>query len=166
LLKQLNVFYIPKTISSILRYKMKLVIQRVNSACVKIEGEIVSEIKKGLLVFLGISDKDDGNEIEWLAKKLIEMRIFEDQKGKMNLSLPNINGEILLVSQFTLYADCRKGRRPDFNNAAIPDVAEKLYISFAEELEKKGFKPKLGRFGAHMNIELENDGPVTIILER
>ena len=145
---------------------MKLVIQRVNYAMVEVDKEIISEIKKGLLVFLGISEKDTGEEIDWLTKKIVEMRIYGDDQEKMNLSVQDVNGEILLVSQFTLYADCRKGRRPDFNFAAKPEIAEKLYLKFALELENKGIKPKLGKFAAHMDITSENDGPVTIILER
>lgn len=145
---------------------MKLVIQRVSSAKLEVNGKIVSEIDRGMLVLLGISNMDDGSQIEWLAKKVIDLRIFEDENGKMNLSIKDIQGEILLVSQFTLYANCQKGRRPDFNNAARPGIAEKLYLEFAEELKKNGIDPKLGFFGAHMNISLINDGPVTIILER
>jgi len=145
---------------------MKLVIQRVNYASVKVNNEIISEIGKGLLVFLGISNTDTGDEIDWLSKKLIEMRIFEDDKSKMNLSVQDVKGEILLVSQFTLYANNRKGRRPDFNKAGKPEIAEEYYQKFAELLEKKGVKPKLGKFASHMKIDLENNGPVTIILER
>ena len=145
---------------------MKLVIQRVSSAKLEVDGKIVSEINKGMLVLLGISNTDNGSQIEWLAKKLVDLRIFADENGKMNLSIKDVQGEILLVSQFTLYASCKKGRRPDFNNAARPDIAEKLYLEFAEELKKNGIKPRLGIFRAHMNISLTNDGPVTIILER
>ena len=145
---------------------MKLVIQRVSSAKVEVDDKIVSKISKGLLILLGVSQTDSGSEIEWLAKKVTELRVFEDKDKKMNLSLKDIDGEILLVSQFTLYADCRKGRRPDFNKAAKPEKAEKLYEKFALELEKNGNKPKLGIFGAFMQVSLVNDGPVTIILER
>ncbi|MCK4312301.1 MAG: D-tyrosyl-tRNA(Tyr) deacylase [Candidatus Cloacimonetes bacterium] len=145
---------------------MKLVIQRVSSAKLEVDGKIVSEINKGMLVLLGISNTDNGSQIEWLAKKLVDLRIFADENGKMNLSIKDVQGEILLVSQFTLYASCQKGRRPDFNNAARPDIAEKLYLEFAEELKKNGIDPRLGIFRAHMNISLTNDGPVTIILER
>lgn len=143
---------------------MKLVIQRVSSAAVEVEGKIIAQIQKGLVVFLGISRQDTGKEIDWLAKKVIEMRIFEDRQ-KMNLSVLDIGGEILLVSQFTLYADCRRGRRPDFNAAAKPDAARELYLQFALELEKKGLRPKLGQFASHMHVDMVNDGPVTIILE-
>ncbi len=145
---------------------MKSVIQRVRSAKVEVDNKVISEIRKGLLILLGISEEDSGAEIAWLAKKVIELRIFEDTDKKMNLSLKDINGEILLVSQFTLYADCRKGRRPDFNKAAKPDKAEKLYEEFSLELERNGIKPKMGIFGAFMQVSLVNDGPVTIILER
>ena len=145
---------------------MKLLIQRVNSAKVEVDGKIISEIGKGLLIFLGVSNTDDGSEIEWLARKVTELRIFEDELGKMNLSVKDIMGELLLVSQFTLYAECNKGRRPDFNNAAKPETAEKYYLEFANELSKNDVKPKLGIFGAFMKVSLQNDGPVTIILER
>ena len=145
---------------------MKLVIQRVKSAKVEVDNNLVSEIGKGLLILLGVSETDSGSEIEWLAKKVIELRIFEDEIQKMNLSVKDIGGEILLVSQFTLYADCRKGRRPDFNKAAKPEKAERLYKEFANELAQKGIRPKMGIFGAFMQVSLVNDGPVTIILER
>ena len=145
---------------------MKLVIQRVKSAKVEVNNNLVSEIGKGLLILLGVSETDSGSEIEWLAKKVIELRIFEDEIQKMNLSVKDVFGEILLVSQFTLYADCRKGRRPDFNKAAKPEKAERLYKEFANELAQKGIRPKMGIFGAFMQVSLVNDGPVTIILER
>ncbi|MBC8385664.1 MAG: D-tyrosyl-tRNA(Tyr) deacylase [Candidatus Cloacimonetes bacterium] len=145
---------------------MKLVIQRVKSAKVEVDGKIVSKINRGLLVLLGVSETDSGSEIEWLAKKVVELRIFEDNDKKMNLSLKDVGGEILLVSQFTLYADCRRGRRPDFNKAAKPGTAKKLYKEFSFELEKNGIKPKMGIFGAFMQVFLCNDGPVTIILEK
>jgi D-tyrosyl-tRNA(Tyr) deacylase len=145
---------------------MKLVIQRVKSAEVEVEGNLISEIGKGFLILLGVSNTDNGSEIEWLAKKAVDLRIFKDENKKMNRTLKEIDGEILLVSQFTLYADCRKGRRPSFINAADPDKAEKYYELFATELGKNGVKPKMGIFGAYMEVSLVNDGPVTIILER
>ncbi len=145
---------------------MKLVIQRVSSAAVEVEGKTVASIEKGLLVLLGISCEDNDSQIDWLANKLVDLRIFEDENGNMNLSLKDINGKILLVSQFTLYANCNKGRRPDFNAAARPELAEELYLKFAKKLEELGVKPKFGIFGAHMNVNLVNDGPVTISLEK
>ena len=145
---------------------MKLVIQRVKDARVKVDGKEVSSIGKGLLIFIGISTEDDGTEIEWLAKKAVELRIFHDEQEKMNLSLKDVNGEILLVSQFTLYGNCKKGRRPDFLNAAQPEKAKEMYLDFAEALKRNGIIPKLGDFGKHMDITLLNDGPVTMILER
>lgn len=145
---------------------MKLVIQRVKHARVEVDGREISTIAKGLLVLIGISIEDDGSQIEWLAKKTVELRIFEDEQHKMNLSLKDIDGEILLVSQFTLYGSCNKGRRPDFLNAAQPEKAKKMYLDFAEAIKQTGIIPKLGKFGEHMNITLLNDGPVTMILER
>jgi D-tyrosyl-tRNA(Tyr) deacylase len=145
---------------------MKLVIQRVKHASVEVEGKIISNIGNGLLIFVGISAEDDGTQIEWLAKKAVELRIFEDKENKMNLSLKDVGGEMLLVSQFTLYGSCKKGRRPDFLEAARPDKAENMYLDFAEALKQNGIIPKLGKFGEHMNISLLNDGPVTMILEK
>lgn len=145
---------------------MKLVIQRVKQASVEVNEREVSRIGKGLLILIGISKDDDGSQIGWLAKKVVELRIFEDEQDKMNLSLKDINGEILLVSQFTLYGSCKKGRRPDFLNAAQPEKAEKMYLDFAEAIKQNGIVAKLGKFGEHMDITLLNDGPVTMILER
>ncbi|MEA2097263.1 MAG: D-aminoacyl-tRNA deacylase [Candidatus Cloacimonadota bacterium] len=145
---------------------MKLVIQRVKHAEVEVNGRKVSRIGKGLLILIGISKNDDGSQIGWLAKKVVELRIFEDEQDKMNLSLKDINGEILLVSQFTLYGSCKKGRRPDFLNAAQPEKAEKMYLDFAEAIKQNGIVAKLGKFGEHMDITLLNNGPVTMILER
>ena len=145
---------------------MKLVIQRVKHAKVEFDGKEVSSIGKGLLILIGISKEDDGTQTEWLAKKTVELRIFEDDQDKMNLSLKDIGGEILLVSQFTLYGSCTKGRRPDFLNAAQPQKAEKMYFDFAEAIKQNGIIPKLGDFGKHMDVTLLNDGPVTMILER
>lgn len=145
---------------------MKLIIQRVSSASVTVDGKVVSQIGKGLLILIGVSQNDEMAQIEWLAKKVSELRIFAAADGKMNLSVRDVAGEILLVSQFTLLADCRKGRRPDFTDAAKPEKAEDFYLKFADELKKIGLPVKLGIFGAMMEVSLINDGPVTIILER
>ncbi|MCF7792738.1 MAG: D-tyrosyl-tRNA(Tyr) deacylase [Candidatus Cloacimonetes bacterium] len=145
---------------------MKLVVQRVSQASVSVDEKIISTIGTGFLIMIGVSIHDDGNQIDWLAKKVSELRVFPDEKGKMNLSIKDIGGEVLLVSQFTLYASCQKGRRPDFNNAAKPDLAEKLYLKFGESLKLKDVPVKFGEFGAMMQVKLCNEGPVTIILER
>lgn len=145
---------------------MKLVIQRVTSSSLYIEGSLISQIKKGLVVLIGISKSDSENVIDKLVKKLLNLRVFEDEYSKMNYSILDIQGEILLVSQFTLYADTRKGNRPSFINAADPNNAEPLYNKFLEKLHiVLGDNLKTGRFGANMQIELVNDGPVTIIVE-
>ena len=143
---------------------MKLVIQRVNSASVTIENKIYSSINKGLLVLFGVEKDDSEDMLEYFAQKLLKLRIFEDEKGKMNKSLIDINGEILVVSQFTLCADCKKGTRPSFDNAKEPKIAKEYYEKFVEILKKSGINIKTGVFGAHMQIELINNGPVTIIL--
>ncbi len=145
---------------------MRLLIQRVLSARVIIEGQIYSEIEKGLLVFLGIHENDSQNEIEKFATKILNMRIFNDLNGKMNLSLNDIQGNLLIVSQFTLYADTQKGNRPSFIDAAKPIIAIPIYekfIGFCKE--KSNLKVQTGIFGADMKIELLNDGPVTIWLD-
>ena len=145
---------------------MKLVIQRVTSSSLYIEGSLISQIKQGLVVLIGISKSDSENVIDKLVKKLLNLRVFEDENSKMNYSILDIEGEILLVSQFTLYADTRKGNRPSFINAADPKNAEPLYNKFLEKLHiVLGDNIKTGRFGANMQIELVNDGPVTIIVE-
>ena len=145
---------------------MKLVIQRVTSSSLYIEGSLISQIKQGLVVLIGISKSDSENVIDKLVKKLLNLRVFEDENSKMNYSILDIEGEILLVSQFTLYADTRKGNRPSFINAADPKNAETLYNKFLEKLHiELGDNIKTGRFGANMQIELVNDGPVTIIVE-
>ena len=143
---------------------MKLVIQRVNSASVTIENKIYSSINKGLLVFFGVEKDDSEDMLEYFAQKLLKLRIFEDEKGKMNKSVLDIEGEILVVSQFTLCADCKKGTRPSFDNAKEPKIAKEYYEKFVEILKKSGINIKTGVFGAHMQIELINNGPVTIIL--
>ncbi len=145
---------------------MKLLIQRVTQAQVKVNNELVSEIKEGLLVFIGIATNDDESKIDWLVNKLINLRIFEDEQGKMNLSLLDMNYDVLLISQFTFYANCERGRRPDFISAAKPEFAQELYKKFSQKLEEVYKKPQEGIFGADMKVSLLNDGPVTIILER
>ena len=145
---------------------MKLVIQRVISSSLYIEGSLISQIKQGLVVLIGISKSDSENVIDKLIKKLLNLRVFEDENSKMNYSILDIEGEILLVSQFTLYADTRKGNRPSFIDAADPKNAEHLYNKFLERLNFiLGDKLKTGKFGANMQVELVNDGPVTIIIE-
>ena len=143
---------------------MKLLIQRVNYVNVKVDGETVGSIGKGLLVFTGIG-RDDTKEIaDKYLKKLLGLRIFEDEAGKTNLSLADVNGELLIVSQFTLYANCKKGNRPSFIEAGSPDQAEELYEYMISEARKSVSKVEHGVFGADMKVSLENDGPFTIIL--
>lgn len=145
---------------------MKLVIQRVKNAQVEVEEKIVGKIKKGFLVFLGVTHTDTKEIADYLVKKLCKLRVFTDENDKMNLSLKDVNGELLIVSQFTLYANCQEGNRPSFTDAAKPDMANELYEYFCLECEKNGINVEKGVFGAHMNIELLNDGPVTIIMEK
>lgn len=147
---------------------MKAVIQRVTRASVSIEEEnkeIKENIGKGIVVFLGIGEGDDERDLKYLVDKIIHLRIFSDDLGKMNYSLLDIKGEILVVSQFTLYADCRKGRRPDFTNAATPEKAQRLYNEFIFMLKQSNLRVKSGRFAAEMIVEIYNDGPVTLILD-
>lgn len=143
---------------------MKAVVQRVLSANLKVDGELISEIGKGLVVFLGIGQGDDEKALEKLGQKIAKLRIFEDEQGKMNLSIKDISGEILLVSQFTLYADCKHGNRPSFITAEKPEKANKLYQDMKTLFEKEDISVKMGVFGADMKIDALNDGPVTIIL--
>ena len=143
---------------------MKLVIQRVDSASVTIENNLHSSINKGLLVLFGVEKDDSEDMLEYFAQKLLKLRIFEDEQGKMNKSILDIEGEILVVSQFTLCADCKKGTRPSFDNAKEPKAAKEYYEKFVEILKKSGINIKTGVFGAHMQVELVNNGPVTIIL--
>ena len=143
---------------------MKAVVQRVLSANLKVDGELISKIGKGLVVFLGIGQGDDEKALEKLGQKIAKLRIFEDEQGKMNLSIKDISGEILLVSQFTLYADCKHGNRPSFITAEKPEEANKLYQDMKTLLEKEDISVKMGDFGADMKIDALNDGPVTIIL--
>jgi len=144
---------------------MRACIQRVTEASVTVNGELVSRIGKGFLVLLGVGMEDTKEEAIKLADKIIGLRVFEDQAGKMNLSLEEVGGEILVVSQFTLFADCRKGRRPSFTAAAPPGLAEQLYEFFVDYVAQKGIPVQTGRFREHMLVHLVNDGPVTIWLD-
>jgi D-aminoacyl-tRNA deacylase len=144
---------------------MKIVVQRVKSASVDVGGKTVSEIGKGLLILLGVSRGDIEADADYLAEKVANLRVFEDGAGKMNRSIGEVGGGVLVVSQFTLYGDCRKGRRPSFTDAAGPEKGRSLYDRFVSELRGNGIEVKTGRFGEHMIIKLENDGPVTLILE-
>ena len=144
---------------------MRAVIQRVKSASVTVEGKVVSEIRKGLLVFLGVAQEDTPADVEYMASKIANLRIFEDDEGRMNLSILEVGGEALVVSQFTLYGDCRKGRRPSFIHAARPEKADPLYQAFMDEILRMGVPVKAGIFQAMMDVELINDGPVTMMLD-
>jgi hypothetical protein len=145
---------------------MKFVIQRVTHAKVEVEQKIIGSIQNGYLVLIGIAEDDNEEIADKLVKKLLGLRIFADENGKTNLSLKDVNGSLLLVSQFTLYADCSEGNRPSFVNAAKPEMANKLYEYFCEECKKNEIKVEKGIFGADMKVSLLNDGPVTIILEK
>lgn len=144
---------------------MRLVIQRVSRAKVTVEGKITGEISLGFLVLVGFTKGDSKSECEFFAEKLIQLRVFEDDAGKMNLSLVEVGGAILAVSQFTLYADMQKGRRPSFIDAMPPEPANALYESFCQILREKNIKVEKGVFGAHMEVELLNNGPVTLLLD-
>jgi D-aminoacyl-tRNA deacylase len=144
---------------------MRAVVQRVSRASVKVEGELIGQINKGLLVLLGIEDKDMDADIIYMAEKVVNLRIFEDKEGKMNLSLMDIAGELLVISQFTLYGDCRKGRRPSFISAARPEVADRMYLQFVTECKKYIDKVETGKFQADMEVELINNGPVTLMID-
>lgn len=144
---------------------MRAVIQMVRSASVTADGEVVGSISRGLVVLLGVGVGDTEQDAAWLAEKTANLRIFEDGQGKMNLSLLDVGGQALVVSQFTLYADARKGRRPSFTDAAPPDKADYLYQRYVELLEKCGVRVQTGRFRAKMLVTIENDGPVTLLLD-
>ncbi len=144
---------------------MRCVVQRVRKAAVRVEGSIVGEIGTGLLGLIGVGQDDSPKDVQWLADKIIGLRIFEDQEGKMNLSLPDIQGELLLVSQFTLFGDCRKGKRPSFSDAAPPALAKKLFEDLVSTVRDQGVKVETGQFQADMDVELINQGPVTILLD-
>lgn len=144
---------------------MRAVVQRVSRAQVEACGRLVGEIGKGLLVLVGVAAGDTHKDVEWLAEKVATLRVFEDEDGKMNLSVKEVGGSVLAVSQFTLLGDCRKGRRPSFDKAAKPEAAELFYRSFVEHLRSKALPVEVGAFRAHMNVSLVNDGPVTLVLD-
>ena len=145
---------------------MRALLQRVSNASVTVEGQTISSIGKGLLILLGVGHGDGEEQAKFLAEKIANLRVFEDEQGKTNLSILDIQGEAIVVSQFTLYADTRKGRRPSFIDAALPEVAEPLVSRFVEFLRGHGVPTQTGKFGAHMEVEIHNDGPVTIWLEK
>ena len=144
---------------------MRAVLTRVKSASVTIDGEVVGKIGKGFLILLGVGPNDTEKESRYLAEKALGLRVFEDENEKMNLGLDAVDGEVLVVSQFTLFGNCRKGRRPSFAGAAGPELGEKLYEQFLSDCAALGYPPQHGRFGADMQVESVNDGPVTLILD-
>jgi D-aminoacyl-tRNA deacylase len=145
---------------------MKIIMQRVANASVYIDGQPISQISQGLLILFGAEKQDNLDKVNYLADKALTLRIFKDDKGKMNFSCLNISGEILIVSQFTLTGDCNKGRRPSFDNSAQPKEAEFFYRQFVKKVSESGLTVKEGKFGANMQVELVNDGPVTFFLNR
>jgi D-aminoacyl-tRNA deacylase len=144
---------------------MRALIQRVKNASVEVDGKVVGKINKGILIFFATTEGDEKSQIEWLASKIVNLRIFSDKEGKMNLSLKEVNGELLVVSQFTLYADCIQGRRPSFIKAQDPSIAINLYEEFVSFLKKDVEVVETGVFGAKMEVNLINDGPVTFMID-
>lgn len=144
---------------------MRAVVQLVNHASVTVEGEVTGQINKGFLVFLGVAEGDTEKDLQYIIDKVVGLRVFEDEAGKMNLSVKDVGGAILAVSQFTLYGDCRHGKRPSFTQAAKPDEANALYERFVDGCRAAGVQVETGRFRTHMLVGLENDGPVTILLD-
>ncbi len=144
---------------------MRAVVQRVIKGSVTVENEVIGAINRGLVVLIGVETDDTIKDAEYLAGKIVNLRIFEDEEGKFNYSLIDVQGELLAVSQFTLYGDCRKGRRPSFSDAAPPEKAKALYESFVEEVKKLGVSVATGQFQAHMVVNIVNDGPVTLLLD-
>lgn len=144
---------------------MRAVLTRVKSASVRIDGSLVGQIGQGFLILLGVGPEDTEKECRYLAEKALALRVFEDENGKMNLGLEDVGGQVLVVSQFTLYGNCRKGRRPSFTDAANPELGNRLYEQFLAECVRLGYEPQHGRFGADMKVESVNDGPITLILD-
>lgn len=145
---------------------MRAVVQRVSSAQVRVDGQVVGKIGKGLLILLGVAPSDSEKEVLWMAEKCTGLRIFEDTEGKMNRSLEDVGGDALVISQFTLYGDCRKGKRPSFVGAAPPEMANTLYEKFTEAMRNRGIQTETGIFAARMEVELTNYGPVTLIIDK
>lgn len=144
---------------------MRAVVQRVKRAEVRIDGRVEGRIGRGLVVLVGVGRSDDAASAQWLAEKIVNLRVFDDDQGRMNRALPDVGGDLLVVSQFTLYADCRKGRRPSYDQAASPEAARRLYEAFVECLRGLCARVETGRFQAMMDVELVNDGPVTLLLD-
>ena len=144
---------------------MRVVIQRVSEASVTIDSQVNAKIKEGLMILVGISSEDNQEDIDWLTQKIINLRVFNDENGKMNLSLLDVKGEVLIISQFTLFASTKKGNRPSFIQSAKPEIAVPLYEQLIESLKATGIEIKTGRFGADMKVSLTNDGPVTISID-
>ena len=144
---------------------MKFLVQRVTESAVKVDGEVVGSINRGFLVLVGISDSDNREIADKMIDKLLKLRIFEDENGKTNLSIADVKGELLVISQFTLYADCRRGNRPSFTDAGKPDMANELYEYILSKISSLGFKTEHGIFGADMKVSLINDGPFTVMLD-
>lgn len=145
---------------------MRVVLQRVLSSQVTVAGEVVGQIGRGLNLLVGIASTDTEAELDWMTRKCLELRVFSNGDGKFDQSVLDVGGDLLVISQFTLYGDCRKGRRPSFDQAAAPPLAEALYHQFVEKLRQSGLRVETGRFGAMMQVSIENDGPVTLILEK
>lgn len=145
---------------------MRVVLQRVTEANVKVDGEIIGQIENGLMILVGFGKEDTEEKLDWMVNKILNLRVFSDENDKINLSVTDIKGELLIVSQFTLYWNCKKGTRPSFDGAMDPINAEKLYDKFVEKMQTSGLKIQTGSFGADMKVSLVNDGPVTVELER
>ncbi|MBD2602954.1 D-tyrosyl-tRNA(Tyr) deacylase [Scytonema hofmannii FACHB-248] len=147
---------------------MRVIIQRVKSSQVAVNGEIIGKIARGLNLLVGIADTDTDIEVDWMVRKCLDLRLFPDEEGedRWQKSVQEINGELLVISQFTLYGDCRKGRRPSFDRSAAPTLAQDLYNNFVAKLRESGLRVETGQFGAMMQVSIENDGPVTLLLER
>lgn len=144
---------------------MRVVIQKVSEASVSVNAEVLGAIKKGFMLLVGVGQEDDENDVDYLARKITNLRVFEDEQGKMNLALKDVQGEILSISQFTLLANTKKGNRPSFTEAAAPEIGDLLYEKLNDALREKGLEVKTGKFGAHMQVQLINDGPVTIMID-